>query len=98
MVDANNEASNTFAKVIAKAWGDDSFHAQLLSDPNTALAGEGINAPAGKKFAIVEDTDDVLHVVLPARPSELSDDELDSVAGGMSYIPPCGTREGGYSL
>jgi hypothetical protein len=92
------DANNPFAKVIAKAWGDDTFHAQLLADPNGALAGEGIKAPEGKKFAVVEDTDDVLHVVLPARPTELSDDELDSVAGGMSYIPPCGTREGGFSL
>jgi Nitrile hydratase, alpha chain len=92
------DATNAFAKVIAKAWGDDAFRAQLLADPNAALAAEGITAPEGKTFAIVEDTDDVVHVVLPARPTELSDDELDSVAGGMSYIPPCGTREGGFSL
>jgi hypothetical protein len=92
------DASNAFARVIAKAWGDDAFRAQLLADPTTVLGGEGINAPEGKTFAIVEDTDDVVHVVLPARPTELSDDELDSVAGGMSYIPPCGTAGGGFSL
>jgi hypothetical protein len=92
------DANNAFAKMVAKAWGDDAFRTRLLADPNAALAGEGITAPEGKKFAIVEDTDDVLHVVLPARPTELSDDELDSVAGGMSYIPPCGTREGGFSM
>ena len=92
------DANTAFAKVIAKAWGDDAFRAQLLADPTAALAREGINAPEGKTFAIVEDTDDVVHVVLPARPTELSDDELDSVAGGMSYLPSCGTREGGFSL
>lgn len=92
------DADNAYAKVIAKAWGDDAFRAQLLADPNAALAGEGINAPAGKRFAIVEDTDDVVNVVLPARPTELSDDELDSVAGGFSYVPKCGTAGGGFSM
>lgn len=91
------DETTTFAKVIAKAWGDDAFRAQLLADPTAALAAEGITAPAGKSFAIVEDTDDVVHVVLPARPTELSDDELDSVAAGMTmYL--CGTREGGFSM
>ena len=54
------DANNAFAKVIAKAWGDEAFRAQLLADPTAALAAEGVNAPAGKKFAIAEDTDDVV--------------------------------------
>ena len=90
--------NNAYAKVVAKAWGDEAFHAQLLADPNAALAGEGIEAPDGKKFAVVEDTADLVHVVLPARPTELSDDDLDAVAGGFSYIPRCGTAEGGFSM
>ena len=91
------DANNAFAKVIAKAWGDEAFRARLLADPTAALAAEGIAAPAGKTFAIVEDTDDTVHFVLPSRPTELSDDELDSVAAGMTTYP-CGTREGGFSL
>lgn len=77
------DANNTFAKVIAKAWGDEAFRAQLLADPTAALAAEGVTAPEGKTFAVIEDTDDVVHVVLPARPTELSDAELDSVAAGF---------------
>jgi len=80
------DENNAFAKVIAKAWGDEAFRAQLLADPTAALAAEGVDAPAGKTFAVVEDTDDVVHVVLPARPTELSDVELDSVAAGFSTI------------
>lgn len=83
------DENNAFAKVIAKAWGDEAFRAQLLADPTAALAAEGVTAPEGTTFAVVEDTADVVHVVLPARPTELSDAELDSVAAGFSTAGLC---------
>jgi hypothetical protein len=70
-------------RIIAKAWADDSFKAQLLADPAAVAAAEGIAIPAGVKIVVHENKPGELHVVLPAKPSaELSDAELEGVAGG----------------
>jgi|LauGreDrversion4_2_1035121.scaffolds.fasta_scaffold996553_1 hypothetical protein len=70
-------------RIIAKAWADDSFKAQLLADPAAVAAAEGIAIPAGVKIVVHENKPGELHVVLPAKPSaELSDAELEGVTGG----------------
>ena len=74
-----------WGQVVAQAWSDDSYKQRLLADPAAVLAEQGLTAPTGKQVRIVEDTADTVHVVLPAKPDELSDDELDQAAGG-AYI------------
>ncbi len=73
------------AQVIARAWSDPDFKAQLLNDPKTALVGYGVDLPAGLSLKIVENTADTVHIVLPATPSQagdLSDEDLQNLAGG----------------
>lgn len=83
-----------FAQIVAHSWEDPEFRAKLLADPGATLNANGVAVPDGKRVEIVEDTDDVLHVTLPARPSELSDDELETVAGGLCglicWMESCG--------
>jgi hypothetical protein len=75
-----------YAKMVAKAWTDPAFKSNLLTDPKAALAAAGISVPAGVALKVVENTDKVIHLVLPARPnSELSDEALDKVAGGDGW-------------
>ena len=70
-------------RIIAKAWADDSFKAQLLANPAAVAAAEGIAVPAGVKIVMHENKPGELHVVLPAKPSgALSDVELERVTGG----------------
>ena len=72
-----------FAKIIAKAWRDPAFKAELIANPAAALKAEGIDVPAGMTVTVVENTDKQFHLVLPPVPSdELSDEALDGVAGG----------------
>lgn len=80
----SDSTDNTLAKVIAKAWSDDGFHTRLLADPTATLAAEGVDVPEGARVVVLENTDDVVHLVIPAKPTELTDDQLDSVAGGFS--------------
>ena len=48
--------------------------------------------PAGMAVTVVEKTDKVFHLVLPAPPTdELSDEALDTVAGGVG---PTGAQVG----
>ena len=74
---------NKHAKIVAKAWGDPEFKACLLADPHSALGEMGMHVPEGLKVVVVENTANTEYVVLPTRPEgELSDEDLDNVAGG----------------
>ena len=78
------------AVLAAHAAQDDAFRADLLADPKVAIE-KALNAPlpAHVKIQVIEEASDTYVVVLPATSvpasdGELSDDELESVAGGMS--------------
>ena len=55
--------------IVEKAWIDDIFKDRLLSDPARVLRAEGVKIPQGVEVRIVEDTENVLHVVLPMKPA-----------------------------
>lgn len=65
-------------KVIAKAWTDPAFKKKLQTDPHAALAEAGITVPRSQKIKVVEDSADTVHVVLPARPASVTDQQLRS--------------------
>jgi hypothetical protein len=76
-----------YAKLVKKAWDDPAFKAQLLERPNAALAAAGVPVPAGVTVKVLEDTDKVVHLVLPPKPTGvLADDHLDLVAGGVTNL------------
>ena len=79
------ENDNQFAKIIAKAWRDPAFKAELIANPAAALKAEGIDVPAGVTVTVLENTDKQFHMVLPPAPTDnLSEDELEGVAGGLN--------------
>jgi len=83
------EADNAFAKIIAKAWRDPAFKAELIANPAAALKAEGIDVPDGMAVTVVENTEKLFHLVLPPVPTDaLSDEALEAVAGG--WCGPCG--------
>jgi hypothetical protein len=68
---------------------------RLAENPAVVLREHGIQVPTGTELRLVENTDKVAYITLPARPSgnwsELSVSELENVAGGLSYSceAPC---------
>jgi hypothetical protein len=80
----NEDQAKKIQQLIARCWADDSFKQKLLNDPVATLTAEGVAPPAGITVKIVEDTDKNVHLVIPAKPSELSDSDLDKVAAGFS--------------
>ncbi len=84
---AFEETQKAWGKVIAKAWSDEAFKARLLREPAAVLKESGIKVPEGEAVKVVENSPKVVHLVLPARPEELSDEELDQVAGGVLTAP-----------
>ena len=81
------EQGKKMSQLIAKCWADEGFKKKLLADPAATLKAEGAELPAGlhgMSIVMVEDTDKVFHLVIPAKPTDLSDEDLDKVVGGLS--------------
>ena len=81
------EQSKKMSQLIAKCWADEGFKQKLLADPAATLKAEGAQLPAGMTITAHENTCQEFHLVIPANPTELSDDYLDKVAGGA--FPTC---------
>jgi hypothetical protein len=65
------ERRRKIARVIANAWLDPAYHERLKKDPHSVLTEAGIKAP--KHVRVIEDTDDVTHLVIPKRPEGLDE-------------------------
>jgi hypothetical protein len=78
-------------EAVTKSCLDQRFKDRLLGQPTETLRIEGFDLPPGVEVEVLQDSDDVLHLVLPFNPMaskvELSDAELASVVGGGRRIP-----------
>lgn len=94
---ADNSPSNSdlqmlqkqYAKLIAKAWRDEGFKQRLINDPGTVLKQEGIPVKAGRDVKVVEQTDATFYFVLPPRPSNLTDEQLNQPIPFSCVVTEC---------
>jgi hypothetical protein len=78
-------------RLIERSLEDEAFRQRLLSDPRAVIEQElETRLPESIEVRAVEETADTIYLVLPSDSSsvgqsgELSDQELDAVAGGVS--------------
>jgi len=79
------------AKIVALAWQDDGFRSKFVADPKRQFEERlGVKLPPSLKMTVHEENENNLHFVIPAKPkanmSELSDEELEKVAGGTDVL------------
>ena len=81
-------------RLVEKSLQDDAFRQKLLADPRAAVEEElGTRLPEGVRVVAMEETADTAYLVLPLRSTEaqetgeLSDRELEAVAGGWLENP-----------
>jgi nitrile hydratase alpha subunit len=78
-----NPYGQRYLQLTARAWADPAFKARLLAEPTVVLAEQGIRFPPEVAVEVHESTPTTVHLMLPPKPSdELSDEQLDAVAGG----------------
>jgi hypothetical protein len=84
----NPDETSPWVQIVAKAWADETFKNRLLSNPSAVFQEVGLEVPQGLQVRVVENTDQILHFTLPAKPreGELSDAELAGVSGGFSSL------------
>jgi hypothetical protein len=79
-------------KIVALAWKDDDFRKAFLADPKGQFEARlGTALPPGLKIAAHQEDENHLHFVIPVKPAvanlgELSDADLEKVAGGIDVI------------
>lgn len=86
---ANKVNDLKYAKLVAKAWADEDFKERLLADPMRILAEFDMEFPEGKELRVVEDSDEVMHFVIPKRPESATFSEK-SFSGGEHGCRGCG--------
>jgi hypothetical protein len=76
-----------WGQIVARTWQDDDFKQRLLADPAGVLRAQGVELPAGVELRLVEDTERLIHLKLPARtPEPLTEAQLEAVAGGWLRV------------
>jgi hypothetical protein len=68
------------AKIVARAWTDKAFKADLLTDPEPILREYGMEVPEGMTVRMHQDTSKVEHGVIPAPPPNLTPEQLKDPA------------------
>jgi hypothetical protein len=86
-------------RLIQRSVEDDGFRQRLIEDPKAAVEQElGSRLPKGLRVVTVEESADAIYLVLPGTPmagaegAELSDQQLESVAGGWGDTAFGGTE------
>ena len=76
-------------RLVQRSIEDDAFRRRLIEDPKAAVEQElGTRLPEDVRVVAVEETAETIYLVLPSRSTEgqeageLSDRELEAVAGG----------------
>ncbi|NJO02949.1 MAG: NHLP leader peptide family natural product precursor [Bacteroidia bacterium] len=97
----NDSLEDAVETVLDKAISNDSFKKLLMADPKGTLANElpDFYVPADYKIYFHENTPKEIHLLIPslaAEENELSEAELDAVAGGSKGSGPhVGRKRGG---
>jgi hypothetical protein len=89
-------------KLIQRSLEDEDLRQRLLDDPKGAIEQElGIQLPESIEVRALEESAETIYLVLPSASPvgqgvELSDEELEVVAGGDVWTPACEATECTY--
>ena len=65
------EIRKKYAKIVAKAWADEDYKKNLLSNTDAVLKEEEFEIPNGLKIKIIEEPENTKIFILPQMPKNL---------------------------
>ena len=78
------------ALIVKRAWQDEAFRAEFLADAKGTIEKySGQKLPPELKVVALAEDDKTIHFVIPPKPAnadELSDEDLEKIAGGVDAI------------
>ena len=79
-----------FVDFTRKCQEDPELLARAETDARAVLAEHGIRMPSDRDVRIVANTAETFNFIMPPDPNEvLADEDLATVAGGISFGPKC---------
>jgi hypothetical protein len=73
--------------IVAQTLKSDEFRKEFMADPRGSIEKySGQTLPADVSVHAHENNDKELHFVIPAKPDELTDEDLEKVAGGEFVV------------
>lgn len=95
MKEKNYEESQEFCtSIVAKAWEDESFKQNLISNPKETIESTfkvKLGLRDDQELVVEDQTNtDIIYLNIPAEPNidemELTDEELETVSGGSTFV------------
>ena len=77
-----HDVCQTFERLIGKL-SQPSCQSHTHGEIEELIHAEGMELPEGVRVQVVENTAQDFTLVIPAQPTDLSDEELDGAAGGV---------------
>jgi hypothetical protein len=82
--------SNNYAKMIAKAWLDEEFKAELKRDPKAVMKRMGIPVADDLQLEVLENTPTKIYCVLPAKPTDqITEEDIDTMTSTLMRNSSC---------
>lgn len=75
-------SERVYGQIMARIWTDEDFKRRFMSEPAEVLREEGVDIPQGVEVIAVENTPERVYISVPPRPEEVSEEDLETVAGG----------------
>ena len=76
--------------IVQRAWKDDGFRDEFVADPKATIEKySGQKLPAEVTILAHPEDDKTIHFVIPPKPAnadQLSDEDLEKVAGGIDVV------------
>ena len=92
----NTETTEAWKNFVARYFEEEAYAEQAHANPAEVLKEAGVPIPAGKRVNLLKNTDDEIHLVMPAAmPSELDNASLEGVVAGFFGGSTCTTSNGG---
>jgi len=105
MINKESKKQKLYAQVVQKAWESSEFKKNLIANPVETiekLTGSKITIPNGKTLVVMDEADtannkpesDKSYLIIPDSTRELTEEELESVAGGLTITITYSQKDG----